>query len=201
MQAYNQLKEEIRQLLVRTQTMLIGAIIIAPIIFVTEFGPPLVRMLQAGSGLQENYAGQVTSQYIVKLLKAASDYTFSKSIIVFIIWAAVGLLAYFAVISFVRWAMSVTNEIIVDTQYSKPAAAKLLVKHFGAKFLVALVFVGFLAVGFLYLIPYWMDMMRIFVYDMSWVNSSLLLLGLLGFTTTIYALWSFAYLTWLYEES
>lgn len=201
MQAYTQLKEEIRQLMVRTQVMLIGAIIIAPILFIIEFGPPLIRMLQAGSGLQENYAGQVTSQYIVNILKVASDYSFSKSIIVFIIWAIVGLLAYFAVISFVRWALSVSNEIIVDTQYSKSQAAKLLIAHFGQKFLVALVFVGFLVAGVIYLIPYWMDMMRIFVYDMSWINSSLLLLGLLGFTATIYALWSFAYLTWLYEES
>lgn len=201
MQAYTQLKEEIRQLLVRTQVMLIGAIIIAPILFVIEFGPPLIRMLQAGSGLQENYAGQVTSQYIVNILKVASDYSLSKSIIIFIIWAIVGLMAYFAVVSFVRWALSVSNELIVDTQYSRGQAAKLLIAHFGQKFLVALVFAIFLVVSFLYLIPYWMDMMRIFVYDMSWVNSSLLFLGLLGFTTTIYALWSFAYLTWLYEES
>lgn len=201
MQAYTQLKEEIRQLLVRTQVMLIGAIIIAPILFVIEFGPPLIRMLQAGSGLQENYAGQVTSQYIVNILKVASDYSFSKSIIVFIIWAIVGLMAYFAVVSFVRWALSVSNELIVDTQYSRGQAAKLLITHFGQKFLVALVFAIFLVVSFLYLIPYWMDMMRIFVYDMSWINSSLLFLGLLGFITTIYALWSFAYLTWLYEES
>lgn len=201
MEAYNQLKVEIRQLLVRTQVMLIGSIIIAPIVFVIEFGPVLVRMLQTGSGLQENYAGQVTSQYIFQLLREASAYSFSKSIIVFVIWAVVGLVAYFAVISFVRWAISVSNEIIVDTKQSKGRAAQLIISHFGQKLIFAMLFAVFMAAGFLYLIPYWMDMVRIFIYDMSWVNSSLLLLGVLGFTVTVYALWSFAYLTWLYEES
>jgi hypothetical protein len=201
MQALIQLKDELRQFLIRTQTMLIGSIVIAPFVFIIEFGPLLINMLQTGSGLQENYAGQVTSQYILAFLKDVSTFSASKALVVFIIWAGVGLMAYFALAGLIRWAMSVYNEIVVDTQYSPAKATRLLITHFALKFFVFAGFVLFVGLCVVVLLPYWMDMVRIFIYDMSWVNSSLLLLGILGLTTTIYLLWSFAYLTWVYEET
>lgn len=200
MQAVDHLFTELRQLLIRTQTILIGSIILAPIIFVIEFGPQIIRILQTGSGLHDNYAGEVTSQYIVRLLREASAYSFSKNIAVFVIWALAGVLAYVLSIAALRWMTAVRNEIVIDTSYSKGSAAKLIALHFTQKIAVFLIFCIFAAACFLLFIPYSMDLMRIFMYDLRWFNAPLLLLGLLGLTCTMYVLASFAYLAWLYEE-
>lgn len=181
--------------------MLIGAIILAPIIFVTQFGAQIITMVQSGSGLQENYAGQVTSEYVDGLLRGLSTYSASKVAGVFIIWATVGVLAYVGLLALVRAVIAVRNEVVVDTKYRKGSPAKLLALHFAQKFLVGISFIAFLAVSILYLLPYWMDMLRIFVFETSWANGGFLIGGLLGLTLNIYVLWSFAYLTWIYEES
>lgn len=193
---------KVRQILLVTQLQMIGSFVLALIIFLVEFGPAVVQYIERGSQINAGVTGKTVSEYVLELLRRISAMPHAGDIITVLFWAIAAGLLYAAFVVAANIIISIRNEITVDMNYSKGSVAKVLIKRFGSKILAVCAFAILCAASIFLFVPYWMDMFSIFIFSGLRLDHALfLLVGFFGLFLNIYAVWSAAYFTWVYEES
>jgi hypothetical protein len=193
---------KIWQIFLLTQLQLVGSLVLAIAVFLIEFSNPIIHILESGSQVTAGLANKTASEYVHSFLQKISELPHTDDIIIILLWALSAITLYLVAISLYNVFISIRNEIVVDVNYSKGSAAKVLASRFGAKALVAGSFVVVCIVSIIWLIPYWMNMLSIFVFSgLDLRNSVFLLVGFLGLMLNIYLIWTAAHFARIYEKS
>jgi hypothetical protein len=197
------LLSKIKQIILITPTQLVASFVIALFIFLVEFGPIMIRAFESGSQVNAGDTNKTVSGYVLTFLQRLNEVPNAKVIAAGVVSAIAGIAIYAILVALYRIIIDIREEIEVDASITKKEAlAKVLLTRFGIKILVAIGFGVFLLITLLFLIPYWMDLLSIFVYTGLKLSSAYYLVaGLFGLMMNIYILWIIAHFTWIYEES
>lgn len=196
------LLQKTKQILLLTQVQLLGSFVLALAAFLVEFGAAIIQVLESDSQVTVGITGKTGSGYVLGFLRYISSLPYADNIITGLFFATAAVFLYFAFIALGNIMVSIRNEIVVDVNYSKGSVIKILLTRFGAKILAAGCFVLLCAASILLFVPFWMNMLGIFVYSgLNLHQVVLLMVGFLGLVLNIYAVWTAAYFTWTYEES
>lgn len=162
----------------------------------------MVSVFESGSRAPSDELNLTVSQYTLQFLKRLNDVPNAKVIAAGLVSAVVGVVLYSGVIALVRVIGDIRQEIAVDKSITNSSFSSVLIARLSSKILAAIGFIWLLVISFWFLIPYWMSLMSLFVYNglqLSFIHY--LLFGLIGLSINIYAIWVIAHLTWVYEES
>ena len=194
---------QIKKLFSLTQNFFIYSFLLAVVVFFVQFSPAILQILGSSSDTPNADAQKTISQYIVTFLQWLSSLPRASTVIVGLFWAVCALLLYLLYIFVANIVISTRNEIVVDTDNApKDKATASIVRHLGTKALVALLYFIYLVISLAVLIPYWMNLLHIYVYSgMALKNLGYMIAGIVGLTLTMYLISASAYLIWKYEES
>lgn len=184
-----------------TGTQLIGSFVLALAIFLVEYSPAIIRFIEGGSEVTVGSTGKTVSDHVLSFLRYLSDLPHAGEITTGLFFAGAAVVIYLAFIALNNFIITIRNEIAVDMYVSKGQFAKVFLTRLGAKALAAGAFGLLVAVSIFLLIPYWMNLLNIFVESGLALDHGLYLLGgFTGLAANIYVVWTAAYFTWIYEE-
>lgn len=198
----NTLTEKILQIFIRTPVQLIGSFLIALAVFLVEFSPLLVRNFEAAGEVAPGETSKTVSEYVLYFVKGLETLPLIKDIVLIIFWGGVAVCAYLLFLAVSNALIVIRNEYVVDTQYTRGDTTRALITHFGNKILAAFWFLVLAGLSVVFLIPYFMDMLKIFASTpIGFDTAHYFLIGFFGLMANIYVVWATAYFTWIYEES
>ena len=197
------LLSKIKQIILITPVQLIGSFVVALFVFLIEFGPVMIQVFESDSQLTVGDTNNTVSGYISVMLQHLNDIPNAKVIAAGLVSALAGIALYAGLVALYRIIIDIREEVEVDTTIAKKdSLAAVLLTRFSVKILVAICFTAFLILSIWFLIPYWMNLLTIFVYTgLRLRYIYFLVIGLIGLMINIYILWIVAHFTWMYEES
>lgn len=186
-----------------TQMYFVYSLLLAAIVFFVEFSAPILQILGDSAQAPNEYTQKTVSQYVISFLQWLSELPQANNVIVGLFWAGAAVLLYFLYITLSNMYIATRNEYIVDVNNSKKQnRSQLLVNRFGSKILIGLGYFIFAVVSIVYLIPYFMNLLHIYVYSgMRWTDFGYLIAGIVGLTGVFYLLSACAVVIWKYEQS
>ncbi len=198
----NGLVSKIRQIFLLTQTKLMASVVLALIIFLVEFSKIILQSFESGSGTPVGTTGTTISDNVLNILHDISALPNAEDVVTALFWAVTAVVVFSIGVAIKNIITSIENEIAADLNAPKKSIPKLLITRFSEKILAAASFAALSAISILILIPYWMDLLRIFAFSNFDIGHGLYFLaGFTGLVATIYIVWVAAYFIWIYEES
>lgn len=192
------LSTKIKQILLVTERQMIGSIILAIAIFLIEYSAFIFRVFEDGSAVPEGIAAQTVSQEVSRFLQYINDLPYANNIATALFWALAAIFLYIAYNIAKNIVIDARNEVIVDTSYANNSIGQLLVRRFSRKIAIVLGFFALIALTALFLLPYWMGLLTIFVYSgLLLKDTPFLIMGLCGLAVNIYAVWIFAHFLYM----
>lgn len=196
---YIKLFSQLKQTVTLTQQKLFYSAVFTLLFFVIQFLPYLFRAIEGNQASTQGYLGLLTSEVLSKELSRLSQLPYSDVLTIVALYCITGL-AVVALFTGLRNTILLTHNEIAERFGGTKTKLSYLI--FARKITRYALFLCFLCLSILYLVPYWTNLMSIFVYSgMSISNIGYFFAGFLGMTINIYIIWVIIQFIWFHQKS
>ena len=176
-------RQQLYQLIVPTPAQLLVYPLLSLMLFILVFSHSLIHKL---TGSDVALSSLSTMNYQAQVAKYL-DNNFVHTLVIILFWSLIGLVSYTAVWLVTNAIINARNEVVVETAYTNKGAASGRVRSQAERVAFACLFLTFVALSAVLLIPVWLHAFTNFlVAPLGLISLAWALFGVLGLALNTY---------------